>query len=102
MKLLFVTFTRAKLALVCLYMNTADKICKEVVDLFSFIKEQTVKSVVLENTSERTALTEKDLERVVNVLNASFDTAFQRSFTSFQKQTSRLVESESESIKKKK
>lgn len=83
-------------------MNTTDKVCKEVVDLFSFVKEQAVKSVVLENTSQRTTLTEQDLERVINVLSATFETSFQRGFNNLQKQVNKLVSAEVDSAKKKK
>lgn len=71
-------------------MNNTDKICKEVLDLFVFVKEQAVKSLVSEITNEKIILTAEDLERTVNVLNSTLETSFQRGFTNFQKQLVRL------------
>lgn len=83
-------------------MNTTDKVCKEAFSIFSFVKEQTVNAIVHENSNQRISLSETDLERIVNVLNSTYDTAIQRALNNFQKQVSKIIDADSETSKKKK
>lgn len=81
-------------------MNKNDKICKEVLDVHKFCKEQTTRNLVLETSSGNLNLSEESLRQVVKVVEQSLDVSFERVFEGFQKTVYSLDASENNVTKK--
>lgn len=76
-------------------MNNVDKICKEVLNVFSFSKDQAIRAIVTEKSNEGLSLSEQDLEKVIAVVSNSLEDSFQKGFSKIYKSVEEIVQIES-------
>lgn len=75
-------------------MNKTDKICREVLNIHSFCKEQVVKQLTVEISNGNLDMSEDTLRLVASLVETTLETSFQKAFTKFQNNVEDLVASE--------
>jgi len=62
-------------------MNHADKICKEVLNLVSFSKDQLQNLLVQENAKGTLSVSEKDMQVILTLVKTSLENSYQTVFS---------------------
>jgi len=73
-------------------MNHADKICKEILNLVSFSKDQLQSLLVNENSKGTLSLSEKDMQTVLVLLKTSLENSYQTVFSSLHSKINAEIE----------
>jgi len=84
-------------------MNHADKICKEVLNLVSFSKDQLQNLLVQENTKGTVSVSEKDMQTILTLVKTSLENSYQTVFSSLHNKVALELEqsaSKKSSVKK--
>jgi len=75
-------------------MNKTDKICREVLSMHSFCKEQVVRQLTVELSNGNLDMSEEMLRVVASLVETTLESSFQKAFTKFQNNVEVLVASE--------
>jgi len=72
-------------------MNKTDKICREVLNIHSFCKDQVVRQLTVEISNGNLEMSEENLRAVATLVENTLETSFQKAFTKFQNSVDSLV-----------
>lgn len=73
-------------------MNHADKICKEVLNLVSFSKDQLQNLLVQENAKGTVSVSDKDMQTILTLVKTSLENSYQTVFSSLHSKISLELE----------
>jgi len=72
-------------------MNKTDKICREVLNIHSFCKDQVVRQLTVEISNGNLEMSEENLRAVATLVENTLETSFQKAFAKFQNSVDSLV-----------
>jgi len=72
-------------------MNKTDKICREVLNIHNFCKEQVVRQLTVEISNGNLEMSEESLRKVASLVETTLESSFQKAFAKFQSNVDSLV-----------